>query len=38
MRGRQFVFNAADALYYSLNKISSSRGGLYIDTPELLKN
>ena len=32
------IFDSADALYYNLNKISLSRGGSYIDSPEWLKN
>ena len=36
--GREFIFNRVDALYYNLNKISLSRGGSYIDSPEWLKN
>ena len=31
------VFYSVDALYYNLNKISLSRGGSYIDSPEWLK-
>ena len=38
MRGSEFVFDSGDALYYNLNKISLSRGGSYIDSPEWLKN
>ena len=38
MRGNEFIFDRADALYYNLNKISLSRGGSYIDSPEWLKN
>ena len=38
MRGIEFVFDTVDALYYNLNKISLSRGGLYIDSPKWLKN
>ena len=38
MRGSEFVFDAVDALYYNLNKISLSRGGSYIDSPKWLKN
>ena len=34
MRGSEFVFDSVDALYYDLNKISLSRGGSYIDSPE----
>ena len=38
MRGSEFIFDSIDALYYDLNKISLSRGGSYIDSPEWLKN
>ena len=34
MRGSEFIFDSVDALYYNLNKISLSRGGSYIDSPE----
>ena len=37
MRGNEFIFDSVDALYYDLNKISLSRGGSYIDSPEWLK-
>ena len=32
------IFDSADALYYNLKKISLSRGGSYIDSPEWIKN
>ena len=38
MRGSEFIFDSVNALYYDLNKISLSRGGSYIDSPEWLKN
>ena len=38
MRGSEFIFDRVDVLYYNLNKISLSRGGSYIDSPEWLKN
>ena len=38
MRGSEFIFDRVDALYYNLNKISLSRGGSYIDSPNWLKN
>ena len=38
MKGSDFTFDSVDALYYDLNKISLSRGGSYIDSPEWLKN
>ena len=34
MRGSEFIFDSADALYYDLNKISLSRRGSYIDSPK----
>ena len=37
MRGSKFIFDSVNALYYDLNKISLSRGGSYIDSPEWLK-
>ena len=38
MRGSEFIFDNVDSLYYDCNKISLSRGGSYIDSPEWLKN
>ena len=38
MRGSEFIFDSVDALYYDLKKISLSRYGSYIDSPEWLKN
>ena len=38
MRGGEFIFDSADALYYDFNKITLSRGGSYIDSLEWLKN
>ena len=38
MRGSEFVYDSVDALYYNLNKVSSSRGGSYIEPPKWLKN
>ena len=38
MKGSHFTFDAVNALYYDLNKISLSRGKSYIDFPERLKN
>ena len=34
MRESEFMFDTVDALYYNLNKVSLSRGGSYIDSPE----
>ena len=38
MSGSEFAFDAVNALYYDLNKISLNRGGSYIDSPEWIKN
>ena len=38
IRESEFIFDSVDALYYDLNKISLSRDGSYIDSPEWLKN
>ena len=38
MRGSEFAYDSVDALHYSLNKVSLSRGGSYIDFPKWLKN
>ena len=38
MRRIEFIFDAVNALYYDLNKISLTRGESYIDSPEGLKN
>ena len=38
MRGSEFACDSVDALYYNLNKVSLSRDGSYIDSPEWLKN
>ena len=38
MRGSEFLFDSVDAVYYDLKKISLSRGGSYVDSPEWLKN
>ena len=38
MDGSDLFFDSADALYHNLNKISLSRAGSYIDSPEWLKN
>ena len=38
MRGSEIIFDAANTLYYDLNKISLNRGGSYIDSPLWLKN
>ena len=38
MKGSEFTFDSFDLLYYKLHKISLSRGGSYIDSPEWLKS
>ena len=38
MRGSEFEFNGVNLLYYDFNKLSLNRGGLYIDSPEWIKN
>ena len=38
MKGSYFTFDAVNALYYDLNKISLSRRKTYIDSPERLNN
>ena len=38
MKGSEFVFDSVALLEYKLNKISLNRGGLYIHSPEWLKN
>ena len=38
MRGSDFEFDGVNFLYYDFNKISISRGGSYIDSPQWLKN
>ena len=34
MKGKEFIFDGVDALYYNLSKISLRRGGSYIDSPK----
>ena len=38
MKGSDFEFDGVNFLYYDFNKISISRGGSYIDSPQWLKN
>ena len=38
MEGSNVVFDSVDLLYYSLHKISLNRAGLYIDSPDWIKN
>ena len=38
LRGSEFIFDSVDALYYDLIKVSLSRVGSYIDSPEWLNS
>ena len=38
MKGREFVFDVVNALYYDFDKISLNRGKSYINSPKWLKN
>ena len=38
IRGSEFIFDSVDELYYDLNKISLSRSGSNMDSPEWLKD
>ena len=38
MKGSDFEFDGVNFLYYDFNKISTSTGGSYIDSPQWLKN
>ena len=38
MKGSEFVFDSVDSLHYKFHKISLSRGGSYIVSPNWLKN
>ena len=38
IRGGEFIRDSVDLLHYHLQKVSSKRGGSYIDSPEWLKN
>ena len=38
MRGSQFVLGYVQLLYYKCNRITFNRGGLYIDSPDWIKN
>ena len=37
MRGKRFIFDSVNLLYYRLQKISLKRDGSYVDSPEWLK-
>ena len=38
MKGREFVFNYVQLLYYKCHKININHGRSYIDSPDLIKN
>ena len=38
MKGSRFVFAYVHLLYYKCHKINPNRGGVYIDSPDLMKN
>ena len=38
MKGSDFAFDGVNYLFYNFNKISISRGGLYIDSPKWSKD
>ena len=38
MKGSEFVFDCVHLLYYKCYKINPSCGGLYIDSPDWIKN
>ena len=38
MKGSDFAFDGINYLYYDLNKVSISKAGSYIDSPEWVKN
>ena len=38
MKGSAFVFDYVHLSYYKCHKINPNRGGLYIDSPGLIKN
>ena len=38
MRGSDFIFDHIHLLYYKCHKINPNRRGLYIDSPDSIKN
>ena len=38
MKGSDFIFNGVNYLYYDLNRITTSKGGSYIESPKWLKD
>ena len=38
MRGSDFIFNGVNYLFYDFNRITISKGGSYIESPEWLKD
>ena len=37
VRGSEFAYDSVNALYYNLNKVILSKGGSYIDFPQMAK-
>ena len=38
MEGSEFVFDYVQLLYYKCHKIDPNHGGLYVDSPDWIKN
>ena len=38
MKGSNFVFDSIDGIFYECHRISRSRSGSYIDSPDWIKN
>ena len=38
MKGSEFVFDYVQLLYYKCHKINLNHGGLYVDSPDWIKN
>ena len=38
MRGSAFIFDSVQLMYYKCYKVNFKRGGLYIDSPDWVKN
>ena len=37
MRGREFIFESVQLMYWKFHKVNVRRGGSYIDSPEWIK-
>ena len=38
MRGKDFIFDTVQLMYYKCHKVNFKRGGSYIDSPDWIKN